>query len=120
MPNRIAGNKETVMSGLTTQWVQPPAPRDVVKRLLVWVPAVLAVVWFGLCVASVLEFGRIGFLMLARPSLYLGLILFVVSIGAFWLLPKPRARRDGFALALSLAGSGFTVMSFAVASRIVG
>ena len=108
------------MSGLTTEWTVPETPRGIFKASLVWAPGMLAAIWFAVCCVSVIEFGRIGFLLLARPSLYLGFTLFGVSIAAFWVIPKPRVRKDGFALALSLAGSAFTMISFAVASRLLG
>lgn len=108
------------MDGLATRWATPEENRGTVKPLLVWVPGVLAAIWFALCCASVVEFGRIGFLMLARPSLVLGFVLFAASIIAFAVIPKPRVRKDGFALALSLAGSAFTMISFAVASKLAG
>ncbi|MBZ0137059.1 MAG: hypothetical protein K8I27_11870 [Planctomycetes bacterium] len=108
------------MSGLTTDWSTNASARGFMKTTLVWTPGLLAGLWFAVCCAGVTEFGRVGFLLLARPSLYLGLMLFVFSIAAFWMVPRPRVRKDGFALALSLAGSAFTMISFAVASRIVG
>ena len=107
------------MSGLTTDW-NSAEQRGFVKSSLIWTPGMLAALWFAVCCTSVIEFGRIGFLLLARPSLYLSFILFFVSIAAFAVIPKPRVRRDGFALALSLAGSAFTMISFVVASRLVG
>lgn len=108
------------MSGLTTPWMTPKDARGTFRPLLVWTPGLLAALWFAVCCASVLEFGRIGFLMLARPSLVLGFVLFAASITAFALVPKPRVRKDGFALALSLTGSAFTMISFAVASKLAG
>lgn len=108
------------MNELATQWTTPEDARGTFKPLLVWTPGLLAAAWFAVCCASVVEFGRIGFLMLARPSLVLGFVLFAASIIAFAVIPKPRVRKDGFALALSLAGSAFTMISFAVASKLAG
>lgn len=95
-------------------------PRTPLRRILVAAACPAAVVWFGLCCFATGEFGTFGHVLLARPSLYLGLLLLLVTVAAFGALPRPRARRDRYALALSLATSAFTVVSFAVASSLMG
>ena len=96
-----------------------PEPRRTFRPLiLIACPA--ALIWFALCCLATGQFGVFGEVLLARPSLFFGLLLLVVTVVAFGMLPRPRVRRDRYALALSLAMSAFTVVSFAVASRLMG
>jgi hypothetical protein len=89
-------------------------------RPLILIACPAAVAWFALCCLATGQFGEFGRVLLARPSLFFGLLLLAVTVVAFGMLPRPRARRDRYALALSLAMSAFTVVSFAVASVLTG
>jgi hypothetical protein len=97
-----------------------PEPCRKFRRLLILIACPAAVIWFALCCLATGEFGVFGHVLLARPSLFFGLLLLAVTVIAFGRLPRPHARRDRCALALSLAMSSFTVVSFAVASRLMG
>jgi hypothetical protein len=95
-------------------------PRNTLRRVLVAIACPAALIWFGLCLIATGQFGVFGHVLLARPSLLFGLLLLAVTVVAFGMLPRPRLRRDRYALALSLAMSAFTIVSFAVASRLTG
>jgi|SRR5687767_8024594 hypothetical protein len=97
-----------------------PEQRRTFRSPLVLIACPAAAVWFALCCLATGQFGEFGRVLLARPSLFFGLLLLLVTVIAFGMLPRPHARRDRYALALSLAMSAFTVVSFAVASRLMG
>jgi hypothetical protein len=125
LPNESSGKQpENIMSHYAEFYGRRRAviaePQSKFRPLLIFAACPAAAAWFGLCCLATGKFGVFGRVLLARPSLYFGLLLLLVTVVAFGMLPRPHARRDRYALALSLAMSAFTVVSFAVASQLAG